>query len=587
MRNPLLVPDLRELIRAGEAAALGDFFNEHHPARVAEIIEDLEPDEGDAILGILPPRGRADVLSYLAGDRQIGYVEKMPAEDAATLLHMMSHDERADLVNRLDEEHVDRILPHLAQAERDDIRRLASYEPGTAGAVMTTDYVTLPPHIHVREALERLRHEAPDRETIYYSYVVDSARKLIGFVSLKKLILSRPQARIEDIMQRDVIFARVDEDQESAARQIDKYDFIALPVVDANDMLLGIITHDDAMDILRQEQTEDMLAFGGVSREAPGDEEPYWQGRLLEAVRRRIGWLLLLFLAGLITRFVSRSFDWVDKRFPYIDFDAFVPLLIGTGGNAGSQAVGTIIRALALGEIQPRDTLRVVARESLTGLSLGMILGPVGFLFTWGLLRHPPIFGVVMGLAILGICVWANAVGALVPLLAKKAGIDPALISAPLISTVVDATGLCVFYTVAIALLIKLAPAPPAQSPQGRITPEAVKLSSSSAAIWNLRPGSTGTGSVSLMLRQVQVRSSIVPSGLRLSTVASSSAVRIRTIHDDRGTQRVRNSSTRVASLTVTTASMRSTSRASGAGRGGGMIGLSRSRKHSGAVTAT
>ena len=211
----------------------------------------------------------------------------------------MSHDERADLVNRLDEDRVDQILPHLAQAEREDIRRLASYESGTAGAVMTTDYVTLPPQITVREALERLRHEAPDRETIYYSYVVDSQRKLIGFVSLKKLILARPSAKIQDIMQqRDVIFARVDEDQETAARQIDKYDLIALPVVDANDMLLGIITHDDAMDILRQEQTEDILAFGGVSKEAPGDEEPYWQSLTRVAVRRRIGWLLLLFLGG-------------------------------------------------------------------------------------------------------------------------------------------------------------------------------------------------------------------------------------------------------------------------------------------------
>ena len=157
------------------------------------------------------------------------------------------------------------MLPHLAQAEREDIRRLTSYEPGTAGAVMTTDYVTLPPHITVREALERLRHEAPDRETIYYCYVVDHKRRLIGFVSLKKLILSRRSAVIEDIMQRDVIFARVDEDQESVARQIDKYDLLAIPVVDATDLLVGIITHDDAMDILRQEQTEDMLAFGGVS----------------------------------------------------------------------------------------------------------------------------------------------------------------------------------------------------------------------------------------------------------------------------------------------------------------------------------
>ncbi len=226
-------------------------------------------------------------------------------------------------------------------------------------------------------------------------------------------------------------------------------------------MLLGIITHDDAMDILRQEQTEDILAFGGVSRTTETDEEPYWQGRIVEAVRRRIGWLLFLFFAGTLTRYVSHHFNWVDQRFPDIDFDALVPLLIGTGGNAGSQTVGTIIRGLTLGEIQPHDVLRVFAHECLTGMFLGMLLGVLGFFFTWQLLGQPAAFALVMGLAILGICLWSNCVGAFVPLAAKRMGIDPAVVSAPLISTLVDATGLIIFYTVAIVLLIKLA-GPPA-----------------------------------------------------------------------------------------------------------------------------
>lgn len=457
MRNPLLVPDLRELIQAGETAALLDFFGDLHPAHIAEMIEDLELEEGDTILGLFPARARAEVMSYLDGERQVRIVEAMSPDAAAALLHLMSHDERADLVNRLDEDHVDQILPHLAQAERDDIRRLASYEPGTAGAAMTTDYVTLPPHLTVREALERIRHEAPDRETIYYSYVVDSRRKLIGFASLKKLILSRPLARIEEIMQRDVIFARVDEHQEAVARQIGKYDLIAIPIVDASDMLVGIITYDDAMDILRREQTEDLLAFGGVSKDAEADEESYWQGRIIEAVRRRIGWLLMLFIAGTITRYVVSSFNWVDQKFPDIEFDAFIPLLIGTGGNAGSQTVGTIIRGLALGEIRREDLLRVLGRELLTGALLGILLGALGFVFTWLILRESATFGAVIALAILGICVWANGVGALVPVLARRFNIDPALVSAPLISTLVDATGLCIFYTIAIILLIRLA----------------------------------------------------------------------------------------------------------------------------------
>jgi magnesium transporter len=458
LRNPLLVPDLRELIQAGETSALREFLADHHPGHVAEIIEDLGENEGDTALMLLPDRTRAEVMSYVEPERQVRVVEGMPPAEAASLLHLMSHDDRAHLVNRLDEDRRDEIFRNLAQAEREDIRRLASYEPGTAGSSMTTDYATLPPALTVREALDRLRREAPDRETIDYSFVVDTDHKLLGIVPLKRLILARPLAKVEEIMQRDMISGRVDEDREAVARKVDKYDLFAIPILDASDMLVGIVTHDDAMDILRQEQTEDILAFGGVSAPSEDDDEGnYWQGKVTLGVRRRIGWLMMLFLAGTVTRWVIHSFDWVDKRFVEIDFDAFIPLLIGTGGNAGSQTVGTIIRGLALGQIQPGDTLRVVAREMLTGLILGLLLGTIGFAFTWLMLRESATFSLVIALAILGICVWANGIGALVPLLARKIGVDPALVSAPLISTLVDTTGLFIFYTIAIILLIKLA----------------------------------------------------------------------------------------------------------------------------------
>ena len=454
LRNPLLVPDLLELIRAGEVSALRDFFVDHHPARVAEIIDDLD-EEGDAILEILPDRLQAQVMSYVEPDRQVRTVEAMPPDQAAALLHLMSHDDRADLVNRLDEERVDQILRHLAQAEREDIRRLASYEPGTAGAVMTTDYATLAPEITVREALDRLRREATDRETINYSYVVDPKHKLLGFVPLKRLIMASPKARIDQIMIPDMIQGRVDDDQEAVARAIDKYDLSALPIVDSSDMLVGIVTHDDAMDILRKEQTEDILAFGGVSNDAESDDQSYWQGKITGAVRKRIGWLLMLFLTGSLTSFVLRSFNWVDKNFPHLNFDIFIPLLIGTGGNAGSQTVSTIIRGLALGEIHLSDAPRVLLREWLTGTLMGSMLGVLGFLFSY-MLHRDVAFSTVIGLTILGICMWANSVGAMVPLLAKRLGMDPALVSAPLISTLVDATGLIIYYLLAILLLMKL-----------------------------------------------------------------------------------------------------------------------------------
>ena len=453
MRNPLLVPDLRELIQSGEVAALREFIEDQHPGRIAELIEDLESEDGDSLFCILLPRDRADVLSYLDTESQNRIVEAMPPTEAAELLHHMSHDERADLVTRLDEEFVDVVLPHLAQAEREDIRRLTSYEPGTAGGFMTTDYVTLPAHSTVREALERLRHEAPDRETIYYCYVVDHNRKLIGFVSLKNLILSRRSASIEDIMQRDVIFGRVDEDQESVARQIDKYDLLALPIVDATGRLVGIVTHDDAMDILRQEQTEDMLKFGGVSPDPEADTAPYWQSTVLSVFRRRIKWLLMLFIAENFTYPVLKKFEWTtdDNHVPALLF--FLPLLLGTGGNAGSQTVGTVIRGLALGEIKGRDAMRVLLREFLTGLLLGLMLGAAGFFYAHIYRGQPWGVSAVVGLALLGICMWANTIGALVPLVARRFGIDPAVISAPFISTLVDATGLVIYFTIAIVLL--------------------------------------------------------------------------------------------------------------------------------------
>jgi magnesium transporter len=454
VRHPLLVPDLRELLHDGESDAIRDFLSEYHPGRIAELIEDLEADDGDALFRVMEPRAQAEVLPYLEPVRQARLIASLPSRDAAEILRHMPHDERADLVNRLDETIIDPILHLMAQAERDDIRRLTSYEPGTAAAAMTTDYVTLPPNITVREALEQLRREAPDRETIYYGYVLDRDRKLIGFVSLKKLILARRNALVEEVMRRDVIFARADQDQESAARQIDRYDLIAIPVIDADDRLIGIITHDDAMDILRQEQTADMLAFGGVASDEEAREETYWQGRVVEGVRRRIGWLLFLFVAGFLTKYVSHYFKDVQLKLP--DLIDFVPLMIGTGGNAGSQTVGTIIRAMALGEVSHADGMRVLVKELLTGLLLGLALGTIGFLYI-RLIHGNWAFAAVIGLATLFICMWANVVGSLVPFLARRFGIDPAVVSAPLISTLVDATGLVIFYSVAILLLIKLA----------------------------------------------------------------------------------------------------------------------------------
>jgi len=451
----LLIPDLREIIRDGQAADLVDFFADYNAPRIAEMLEDFEPGEQVEILALLEHRQRGEVFSYLDLDTQVHLAETLPTDVIASVLQWMPHDDRAKLAYQLEEEQVDQILRQLAQAEREDIRRLLAYEPGTAGAVMTTDYAALPPQISVREAIARLRQEAPDRETIDYAYVIDAHRKPLGLVSLKQLILARPSVRIEEIMNRDVILGKVFDDQEEIARKIEKYDLYALPIVDERDHMVGIVTHDDAMDILRQEQGESILAFGGVGGQAADQmDSDYWRTGIGSSVRRRLTWLLPLFLSGTMTGWVLDRFEWVDKLIPSLA--VFVPLLIGTGGNAGSQAVGTIIRALALGEVQFSDALKVLMREWITGLLLGILLGSLGFFFAWLGLGTSPRFALVISLTTLGICMWANVVGSMVPLVATRLGIDPAIVSAPLISTLVDVTGLVIYYIIAIAILVNV-----------------------------------------------------------------------------------------------------------------------------------
>jgi magnesium transporter len=450
-----LIPDLREIIRDGQADSLSEFFAEFQPPRIAEVMVELEPAEQRTVLEQIDPHLRGEVFSYLEPETQVHLAESLPDELMASVLQFMPHDDRARLASQLEEEKVDAILRDMAQAERDDIRRLLSYESGSAGAVMTTDYASLPPQITVKEAIARLRQEAPNKETIDYAYIIDAHRKLLGFVSLPQLILARPNARLEDIMNDDVILGRVEDDQGEVASKIERYDLYALPIVDDSDHMVGIVTHDDAMDILRQEQGESILAFGGVS--SPTAEQAdydYWRTGIGSSVRRRLTWLLPLFLSGTLTGWVLESFKWVDVMIPSLA--VFVPLLIGTGGNAGSQAVGTIIRALALGEVTFADAFRVLLREWLTGLLLGMLLGALGFLFAWIGLGMPSRFGLVIGLTVMGICVWANIVGSMVPLVATKLGIDPAVVSAPLISTLVDVTGLIIYYFIAIIILVRV-----------------------------------------------------------------------------------------------------------------------------------
>ncbi len=450
-RNPLLIPELQEMLAAGNLDAVQHFCETGHPAAVADLISALPEGEIWAVLKQIDSSLRVEIFSHLDEALQVDIVGTLRRDEIAHLLADMSPDDRADLFKQLPESLREAVLPALAQAEREDIRRLAAYEEGTAGAVMTSDYATLPPHLTASQAIDHLRKVAPDKETIYYAYVVDDRRKLLGFVSLKDLILAPRQARVDNIMNRKVIFARVDDDQEDAARNIQKYDLLALPVLNGGNALVGIITHDDAIDIITQEHTEDMEKFMAIA--GSHEDAIYMRTSVWGHFRNRCPWLIVLAILGMVSGFIVQSFEGLLVQFAILA--AFMPMLADTGGNTGSQAATLVVRALALKEISPKDILRILIREFRIALMLALLLGIIAFgrvIFFGGGSTIPESFSLIrIGFAIsiaLGLqVVTSTLVGALLPLGAARMKWDPAVVASPALTTIVDITGLLIYFT--------------------------------------------------------------------------------------------------------------------------------------------
>ena len=367
--------NLLPLIASGDQQALRDFCEDHHPATVAEALEALELDEIWNVLHLISVENRAAIFPHFDLDLQVELAGGERRREMAKLLEEMESDERADLVMELDEKVREEILPLVAKAEREDIRRLASYEEGTAGSVMTTDYAVLRPNQSVGEALRLIRTQAPGKETIYYIYVVNERHQLQGLVSLRKIILSRPEQLISDIMADDIYAANVNDDQEEVARKIEKFDLLALPVVSGDNVLVGIVTHDDALDILRQEQQEDverLMAIAGSHSTREYMSTPIWSH-----FRNRIVWILPLAVLGMISGMIIQENESMIQFLPLLAI--FIPMLADTGGNTGSQSATLVVRALALQEIKPKDIFRVLAREVRVAMLLATALSLVAF----------------------------------------------------------------------------------------------------------------------------------------------------------------------------------------------------------------
>ena len=443
-----LEQQVRSALESSDLDGLGTLLAAHHPADVADVIDRLDDDDQLRVFRLLPPAQAAEVLDETSPEATRELIDRLPADEAGDLLDRLPMDDVAEI---LTEDVPERQQDLLAAMEPDDaaeVRTLLRYPPQSAGRLMTEKFVRVRPEITAAEAIAHLRRIDPEVETMTDLYALDPQGRLVGVVSLREVIVAPPERRLADFMRTQLVTVTPETDQEEVARLVSRYDFLALPVVTPDQRMLGIVTVDDVIDVLVQESTEDVLRFAGV--EGGIIDQPYFTVPIWHVVRRRVGWLLLLFLAETFTGSVLRLFESELARVVALSF--FIPLLIGTGGNTGAQTVSTLIRGLALGEIRMKDAWRVIVRELGSGLLLGLLLGGVAFgrALLWG--SSLPLAAVV-GLTIVAICTWANTIGSLIPLVAQKVGVDPALVSAPLITTLVDATGLAIYLLIAKVLL--------------------------------------------------------------------------------------------------------------------------------------
>ena len=457
MKNPLLVPELLDLLEKDEAEKIRAFFEDMNSAIAAEFLAALPPEKLRAILVLCDKEKQVEIFSYFEFEQQRELLQHLKRREIARILTDMPPDDRADLFKRLPEEERELILPALAHAEREDIRRLSSYEEGTAGAVMTSDYATLSVDYTVEQALEHLRLEAPDKETIFWSYVIDRKRRLLGSVSLQDLIIARRNETVETIMYTDIIYAYAHDDQEDAARKIQQYNLFSLPVLDAEGVVVGIITHDDAMDIITEEHTEDLEKLMAIT----GSHETgvYMRTSALQHFGNRSVWVAGLAILGLLSGMIIQQYE--DMLMQFAILAVFIPMLAAAGGNTGSQSSTLVIRALALKEISLRDIFPVLAKEFRVALLLGILLGGIAYLrvIIFGGGSTTPngisltLIGFTIAIALSLQVVTATLIGAILPFVATRLKFDPAVIASPALASIVDITGLAIYFTVASLFL--------------------------------------------------------------------------------------------------------------------------------------
>lgn len=452
----LIVPDLLELLEE-HPESIGPQTEEMHPADLADIAEALPEDMVRAFLSALPKERAGEVLEYLDESLRTMVLEELTAVEAASIMSEMTPDERADALEELDDETADEILAEFEPEEKAETERLLEYDPYTAGGLMTTEFVSVDENLTAEEALVAVRamSRAGRREAMYTVYTIDGNGRLRGVLSLRELLASPDGTPLSELAWSEVVSVAPDLPQEEVSQITSNYDLVALPVVDSEKRLLGVVTVDDVIDVIQEEGTEDAQKFGGME----ALEEPYMQIGLWQNVRKRGGWLAVLAVSEMLTASVMARYEGEIGR--VLLLSQFIPLVMSSGGNSGSQATSLIIRAMALGEVTIGDWWRVVLREIPAGFILGLLLGSLAFIriSVWHLLGlydygpHSTLIASTVGLALVGIVTIGSITGSMLPFLLKRLGFDPASASAPFVATLVDVSGISIYFGIAYLVL--------------------------------------------------------------------------------------------------------------------------------------
>jgi magnesium transporter len=444
MVGKLLAPEIKSMIDARNFGALREVFRDWPPADVADVILDLPEDEQVIIFRVLPAALAADVFEYIGVEEQQKLLRAMAHEQVVAILNEMSPDDRTALLEELPSAAARQLIRLLTPEERRVATSLLGYPEDSVGRLMTPDFIPVKENWTVQHVLDYVRQYGRDSETLNFVYVVDDRGKLIDDVRMREFLLRPLTTKVSDIRDQNFVALNVNDSQQDALNVFRRYDRAALPVVDSNGVLVGIVTSDDMLDVAEEEATEDIQKFGGME----ALDEPYMRISLWKMIRKRAGWLVVLFLGEMLTATAMASFQ--DEIARAVVLALFLPLIISSGGNSGSQASTLIVRAMALGEVTLRDWWRVAARELQAGLSLGAILGAIGILrvAAWSIIGekyfhrelygpHWPLVAITVGLALVGVVLWGSLSGSMLPFVLRRVGADPATSSAPFVATLV------------------------------------------------------------------------------------------------------------------------------------------------------